>query len=202
MPIMPWAFCPETIEDFLSQDELNAIVALSDLCDPRKDSHFWESIVARITSGNLTDHRCGWDVELGDIRIEVKFATAFVCQFNNGARRVFKFASMTGAGDGRKPCDVMVMIGFDDPFIYAWVVPYGEITSNVSTISVPTQRYSPMGRSKIATFDQHASCASQLLPHILMASAFSSRVCEPVVTYREDARARQDKEFGQETLDV
>jgi hypothetical protein len=167
--------CPETLDEFLSADELAAIVQLADLCNPCLDSHFWENLVARITSGTATGHKCGWDVEIEDVRVEVKFATAFLCKFNNGSRRVFKYASLTGAGVGRKDCDVLVLIGFDDPLIYAWVIPYDKVKSSLATLSVPTERLSAIGVSTRAFFDKYASCMSQLLPDIMRASMFSHR---------------------------
>lgn len=170
-----WAFCAETLDDFLSSGEMSAIAALAELCDPRRDSHFWESIVARITSGTITDHKCAWDIEIGEIRVEVKFATAFLCRFNNGARKVFKFASLTGTGKERKPCDVLVLVGFDDPFFYTWVMPYGDVKGSGATLSVPTDRKSDIGVSTRAFFDKHAGCPSQLLPDILAAAKLSDR---------------------------
>lgn len=173
-----WAFLGEPLEDFLSDDEVHAISALADLSDPRKDSHFWESIVARITSGSLTDHRCAWDVEIGEIRVEVKFATAFLCKFNNGTRKVFKYASLKGTGKHRKPCDVLVLVGFDDPLIYTWVLPYADVRGSGATLSVPTARKSNIGVSTRAFFDRHAGCPSQLLPDILRAAGLSQRLSD------------------------
>lgn len=192
-----WAFCAEPLDDFLSDEEMQAIAALADISDPRKDSHFWESIVARITSGTLTDHRCAWDVEIGDIRIEVKFATAFLCRFNNGSRKVFKYASLTGAGKERKPCDVLALVGFDDPLIYTWVLPYGEVRGSGATLSVPTDRKSNIGVSTRAFFDRHAGCPSQLLPDILLAAQFSERRPD-VAANAAVTRRRKSPQFDME----
>lgn len=194
-----WAMCPETLDDFLSGEEIDAIVALADLCNPCRDSHFWENLVARITSGRATDHQCGWDVEIEDIRVEVKFATAFLCRFNNGSRKVFKYASLTGTGKGRKDCDVLVLVGFDDPLIYAWVIPYDRVKSNLATLSVPTDRLSAIGVSSRAFFDRYASCMSQLLPDIVTASRFSNRRPDGEENFR-NASARRRRESSQ--LDI
>lgn len=167
--IMLWALVAEPLDEVLSLPEMAAVQALAHIADPRRDPRFWEGVVARVLGGATTDHRCGWDVDAGGIRVEVKFATAFDCSFANGTRRVFKFASLLGCGIDRKPCDVVVLIGSDDPEVFCWVAPYGEIRSRTVTLSHPGGRVEPLGSKRIARFDRFGSCLTQLLPDVCRA---------------------------------
>ncbi|MEE7460620.1 hypothetical protein MFUR16E_04390 [Methylobacterium fujisawaense] len=167
--LMPWALVAQRLDEVLSAAELAAITALSDLVDPRRDPLFWERIVARVLGGETTPHQCGWDVEIEGIRVEVKFATGFDCNFANGARRVFKFASLLGAGAFPKSCDVIVLIGYDDPEVFCWVAPYSEMRSRTVTLSHPGGRVEPLGSKAIARFDRYGSSLTQLLPDVCRA---------------------------------
>lgn len=165
----PWAQAPELLSEVLSDDELIALYALSGICDARRFSDFWENVVARVLSGEVTPHQCPWDISLIGVRIEVKFSTSFTCRFSSGSRKVFKFASLTGAGCAHKECDVLVLIGYDAPHVYCWVIPYGNAIRKTATISVPSVRNSRLGSSPQALFDKYASCLTQLLPDVLEA---------------------------------
>lgn len=167
--LMPWALVAQALDEVLSQSELAAIAALSDLVDPRRDPLFWERIVARVLGGETTPHQCGWDVEVEGIRVEVKFATGFDCNFANGMRRVFKFAALLGTGALRKSCDVIVLIGYDAPEVFCWVAPYSEIRSRTVTLSHPGARVEPLGSKIIARFDRFGSSLTQLLPDVCRA---------------------------------
>lgn len=167
--IQLWSLDAQSLSEVISTSELSAIEALKDLSDPRRDSRFWEKIVARILGGVTTDHQCPWDVEVDGIKVEVKFSTGFDVAFSKGRRRVFKFASLLGCGLDRKQCDVLVMIGFDNPDVFCWVVPYADVNSKVVTISHPATRAVRLGAHNLARFDRFGSSLTQLLPDVCRA---------------------------------
>lgn len=176
MPIRPENRDPdrlsEPLTDFLNAEEQHAasVMAMSFGVDVTRTYQFWESMVGRITSGTLTDHKCAWDIELpyidDPIRIEVKYAQESWCRFNQGARPIFKFAAPKGLMT-EKAADVIVLIGIDAlEHVHTWAVPAREVRKCVS-ITLTSPRYRLGGESRSRGVDSFHCPPSQLLPEVL-----------------------------------
>jgi hypothetical protein len=176
MPIRPENRAPdwlsEPLADFLTAEEQHAasVMTTSFGVDVTRTYQFWESMVGRITSGTLTDHKCAWDIELpytdDPIRIEVKYAQESWCRFSRETRPIFKFAAPKGRTT-EKAADVIVLIGIDAlEHVHAWAVPAREVRKCAS-ITLTSPRYRLGGQSRSRGVDSFHCPPSQLLPEVL-----------------------------------
>lgn len=163
----------EPLSDLLTVDELAAIGLLQNQMgiDVTRTFQFWEALVATITSGTLTDHKCPWDVELWQgpchIRIEVKFAQEILCRFADGPRQVFKFADPKGRGT-EKTAHVVVLLGIDAANeVHCWVIP-GRTVRYCKSITLTSPRVR-LRASRSRSVDGHRCPVRQLLPEVLRA---------------------------------
>lgn len=165
----------EPVSAFLARPELDAIeVTRQGLgVDVTRTYQFWESAVARITTGTVTSHGCPWDVVLpyGDftIRIEVKFAQEFMCRFGDGPRPVFKFAAPKGT-HAEKPADVVVLVGIDElDMVHTWAVPAATMPQSTSITMTSPRARAGQSTSRARGVDDYRCPLTQLLPEILRA---------------------------------
>lgn len=163
----------EPLSELLDADELRAVDLVRDqmAVDVPRTYQFWEAMVARITTGTLTDHKCPWDVELNQgphrIRIEVKFAQETSCRFRGGPRLIFKWANPKGQKT-EKTAHVVVLMGIDaDDEIHCWVVPGRALRKSKSiTLTSPRVR---LGPNHSRSIDGYRCPATQILPEVLRA---------------------------------
>lgn len=162
----------EPLTDFMSPDEQAALNLMSTSfgVDVARSYQFWEALVARITSGTLTAHKCPWDVELPyldePIHIEVKYAQETSCRFRAGTRSIFKFAAPKGLAT-EKPVDVVVLIGIDGlDHVSTWVVP-GAAIRQCASITMTSPRFRKGTESRSRGVDGYLCPPSQLLPEVL-----------------------------------
>jgi hypothetical protein len=174
MPIRPENPAPlsEPLGDFLDLNEQAALSLMADSfgVDVARSYQFWEAMVARITSGTLTEHKCPWDVELPyldePIRIEVKYAQETMCRFQTGTRAIFKFAAPKGMTT-EKPVDVVVLVGIDGlDHVSTWVVP-GAAIRQCASITMTSPRFRRGGASRSRGVDGFLCPPSQVLPEVL-----------------------------------
>ncbi len=183
----------EPLTTFFSDEEINAMALLrrSMGVDITRTFQFWEALVARITSGSTTDHKCAWDVEIADVHVEVKSSTEFQCKFGTGSRPVFKFALPKG-GAKEKSADVLVLIGMDGlGDINSWVIPANRVRHCKSiTITSPRHR---TGHGK--GFDDYYCPPSQMLPEILR-----SWRCHPRYVIKHHAETARATRRGRKAI--
>lgn len=177
MPIRPEnrhrsARLSEPLADFMSPEELAALMLMSSSfgVEVARSYQFHESLVGRITSGTLTNHKCPWDIELpyGDqpIRIEVKYAQESWCNFANGRRAIFKFAAPKGLTTP-KDADVIVLVGLDSlDHLSTWAIP-AAVVQQCTSITLTSPRFRKGGASKSRGVDAYRCPPSQLLPEVL-----------------------------------
>ncbi len=163
----------EPLADLLDTEEISAIRLLQERMgtDVTRTFQFWEAMVARLTSGTLTKHKCPWDVELDQgphhIRIEVKFAREVMCRFTDGPRPIFKFANPKGQKT-EKTAHVLVLLGIDDADdVHTWIIP-GRAVRHCKSITLTSPRVR-LGASHSRSVDGYRCPASQLLPEVLRA---------------------------------
>lgn len=161
----------EPLSAVLSADVLGAIafVRAEMAVDISRTYQFWEAMVARITTGTLTSHKCPWDVELSQgphrIRIEVKFAQETMCRFLNGPRPIFKFANPKGQKT-EKTAHVVVLLGIGaDDEVHCWAVP-GRALRKCKSITFTSPR-ARLGASRSRGIDGYRCPLTQLLPEVL-----------------------------------
>lgn len=162
----------EGLANFTSPDERRALAVVAESFGVvvTETYQFWERAVARILDGTTTDQACPWDVDLAygedTIRIEVKYARATAMLFGAGRRPVFRWIDNTCLGTGG--ADVVVLIGWDDPDLYTWVVPAAVLAgSRAATVTVPSSRCTTDGdRGPLAGWQVPPD---QLLPEVLRA---------------------------------
>jgi hypothetical protein len=93
--------------------------------DIAQTSLFWESVVAREVGGELTAHRCQWDIEIWErgflYRVEVKYAREYR-ETGPPARQIMKWPWPRGKPSKVKPAEILVLIGLDwDDQVWSWV---------------------------------------------------------------------------------
>lgn len=186
----------ERIGWFMGADEVAAARLLRDQLgvDVLRTYQFWEAVIARLTTGEITAHGCPWDVELDyfgeSIRIEVKFSQEFECKFDSGVRHVMKFASPKGGG-AEKSGHVTVLVAIDRlDDVHAWVIPSALLSKSTSiTLTSPRCR----GAKSRSIVDFWRCPITQLLPEVLRAWRTHHQI---------NARATRDRKAGQERMDV
>lgn len=163
----------EPVSELLNTEEMRAIKLLRDemAIDVLRTYQFWEAMVARLTTGTLTGHRCPWDVELNQgphrIRIEVKFAQETSCRFSDGPRLIFKWANPKGQKT-EKTAHVVTLLGIDaNDEVHCWIVPGRALRKSRSvTLTSPRERLGPHHSRSI---DGYRCPVTQLLPEVLRA---------------------------------
>ncbi|PIB80541.1 hypothetical protein CQY23_03100 [Mycobacterium celatum] len=105
-------------------------------------------------------------MQLGSIRVEVKFAAECIMRFGQGARQVFRFVSLRGSSRSNAST-VVVLIGLDRrDLIHAWVIPTAVIgDTDACTLNNPDRA---VGDSR-SRFSPYRVPFDQLLPEILSA---------------------------------
>lgn len=212
MPIRPenqWPdYLSEPIAEFLNAEELAAVslMAQSFGVDVTRSFQFWEALVARLTSGILTSHKCAWDVELpyldASIRIEVKYAQETWCHFSSGNRPIFKFAAPKGLMT-EKDVDVVVLIGIDAlEHVSSWVVP-GAAIQQCASITMTSPRFLQGAGSRSRGIDAFHCPPTQILPEVLR--SYRAHLHYDRDHHRETAAATRRKAIeaaGQLALDT
>lgn len=134
-----------------------------------KTYQFWEAMVARLTSGEMTDHKCGWDIDLEWRRIEVKFATESMCRFRTGPRPIFKFSLPKGL-NRVKDAHVIVLLGFDSKQrVHSWVLP-AAVIKQVRSITLTHPSYKNGMAKRSFQMDEFNCPPMQILPEVLRAA--------------------------------
>lgn len=189
------------IGDVLTDEERYALRVLDvSGVEVARYSAFWESIVARMLGGELTEHKALHDIDVTiwgrSCRIEVKFATAAFMHYRpirgeDWSRHVFKWAKPRG-NSGKRTVEAIVLLGYDAGLVYTWVVPLTDIRPNCSSITVCTPRDRTVGSH--SAWDAYMVPATELLPSV-------ARVCHnildmPMRKANAAARRRQPMAAG------
>jgi hypothetical protein len=148
------------LSDLLAPDELAAVYLMRDRfgIDSVRTYQFWEHMAGLLLDGDLTPAGHPYDVMTRGIRVEVKYAQEFTCQYRQGRRQVLKWTDIR-----REASDVTVLFGVeDDDSLYAWVAPSLALGRTI-TLTSPHARVGN-GRSVL---DRWHVPFDQVLPAVL-----------------------------------
>lgn len=193
-----------SLSDLIGKDILRARDQLKSLTgfDAAKSPAFWESWIATQLGGNVTPHKCAWDVAVQiwgkACHVEIKHSNAFWAdqrvKSTDQSGWKYKWALPRGLS-GKDGVQCIVLVGLSDhDEVHTWVMPievFGRGCSAV-TISSPASRR----RTYLARYDQYLVPPTELLPAV--ASICHNRHDTP---HRQaNAAKTSDRKRGQSRL--